>query len=38
MKNVINYLDVGFGDTNIDFLSSPFDQIDNTSIVLNLEL
>lgn len=35
MKNVINYLDVGFGDTNIDFLSSPFDQIDNTSIVLN---
>ena len=35
MKNIVNYSDVGFGDTNIDFLSSPFDQIDNTSIVLN---
>ena len=35
MKNIVNYSDVGFGDANINFLSSPFDQIGNTSIVLN---
>jgi len=35
MKNIVNYLDVGFGDTNINFNNIPFNQIDNTSIVLN---